>query len=168
MILSLLDRLQQKGQEDDGYKDSLNEPDWVALSQQASAQKCCANDWKRAFTVSRSKTRQHKTSGRNDEKRHTDVIFAVMDALVNVLVDEVLILHCHENDDCQEPDDRHSERSRVGSELLQAADVFQSEHSRVSSELIVARVRRKKMRSLVGATTKMFASRHNSVHHRPS
>ena len=30
-----------------------------------------------------------------------------MDALVTVLVDEVLILHC------QEPDDRHSERSRI-------------------------------------------------------
>ena len=36
-----------------------------------------------------------------------------MDALGIVLEDEVLILHCHENGDCQEPDDRHSERSRV-------------------------------------------------------
>ena len=36
-----------------------------------------------------------------------------MDALVNVLVDEVLTLHCHENGDSQEPDDGHSERSRV-------------------------------------------------------
>ena len=36
-----------------------------------------------------------------------------MDALVSVLVSEVLILRCHENGDCQEPDDRHSERSRV-------------------------------------------------------
>ena len=36
-----------------------------------------------------------------------------MDAVVDVLVDEVLILHCHENGNCQEPDDRHSERSRV-------------------------------------------------------
>ena len=33
-----------------------------------------------------------------------------MDASVNVLEDEVLILHYHENVDCQEPDDRHSER----------------------------------------------------------
>ena len=47
-----------------------------------------------------------------------------MDALENVFVGEVLILHCHKNGDCQEPDDRHSERSRVGSELLQSADVF--------------------------------------------
>ena len=47
----------------------------------------------------------------------------------------VLILYCHENGDWQEPDDRHSERSRVGSELLQSAGDFQSEHSRVSSEL---------------------------------
>ena len=58
-----------------------------------------------------------------------------MDALENVFVGEVLILHSHESGDCQEPDDRHSERPRVGSELLQSADDFQSEHSRVSSEL---------------------------------
>ena len=56
--------------------------------------------------------------------------FVVMDALGNVLV---LILHCHENGDCQEPDDRQSERSRV-SELFQSADVCHSELSRVSSE----------------------------------
>ena len=31
----------------------------------------------------------------------TDVVFVVMDALENVLEDEVLILHCHENGDCQ-------------------------------------------------------------------
>ena len=40
-----------------------------------------------------------------------------MSALVKVLVNEVLILHCPENGDCQEPDDRHPERSRVWSEL---------------------------------------------------
>ena len=57
-----------------------------------------------------------------------------MDALVNVLVDEVLIPHCHENGDCQEPDDRHPERSRVWSGLLQSADGCQSERSRVWSE----------------------------------
>ena len=59
------------------------------------------------MTVAHSKTRQHRTSGRNDEKMvalsQADVIFVVMDALVNVLVGEVLILHCHENGDCQEP-----------------------------------------------------------------
>ena len=38
-----------------------------------------------------------------------------MDALVDVLEDEVLIDHSHVNGDCQEPDDRHSERSRVWS-----------------------------------------------------
>ena len=36
-----------------------------------------------------------------------------MDALESVLEDEVLILHCHANGDCQKPNDRHSERSRV-------------------------------------------------------
>ena len=36
-----------------------------------------------------------------------------MNALVNVLVDVVLILHSHKNGDCQEPDDRTPERSRV-------------------------------------------------------
>ena len=41
-----------------------------------------------------------------------------MDALDNVFFSEVLILHDHENDDCQELDDRHSDRSRGGSELL--------------------------------------------------
>ena len=58
-----------------------------------------------------------------------------MNALVNVLVDEVLILHCHENGHCQEPDERTPERSRVWSELLQLAGDCQSERSRVWSEL---------------------------------
>ena len=62
-------------------------------------------------------------------------MFVVMDAFVHVLVGEVLILHCHQNGDCQEPDDRHSDRSRGGSELLQSADGCQSERSCVSSEL---------------------------------
>ena len=55
--------------------------------------------------------------------------------LENVLKGEVLVLHGHEKDDCQELDDRHSDRSRVESELLQPDDVFQSECSRVSFEL---------------------------------
>ena len=42
-----------------------------------------------------------------------DVILVVMNALVNVLVDEVLIIHCHENGDCHEPDDGNPERSDV-------------------------------------------------------
>ena len=41
-----------------------------------------------------------RTSGRNDEKvgrpSQRYVIFVVMDALENVLVGEVLILHCHQ------------------------------------------------------------------------
>ena len=48
--------------------------------------------------------RQHRTSGRDDEKmvaRHKQtLVFVVMDALANVLESEVLILHCHENGDC--------------------------------------------------------------------
>ena len=40
-----------------------------------------------------------------------------MNALVTVFADEVLIFHCHENGDCQEPDDCHPECSRVWSEL---------------------------------------------------
>ena len=50
-----------------------------------------------------------------------------MNALVNVLVDEVLIPRCHENGDCQEPDDRDPERSHVWSELLQSSGDCQSE-----------------------------------------
>ena len=42
-------------------------------------------------------SQQNKTSGRNDEKmvaRHNQTLFLVVrNALVNVLVDEVLILH---------------------------------------------------------------------------
>ena len=56
-----------------------------------------------------------------------------MNALANVLVDEVL--HCPENGDCQKPDDRHPERSRVWSELLESAADCQSERSRVWPEL---------------------------------
>ena len=58
-----------------------------------------------------------------------------MDALGNVFIGEVLILHGHENGDFQELDDRHSDGSRVESELLQSDDVFQSECSRFSFEL---------------------------------
>ena len=39
-----------------------------------------------------------------------------MDALVNVLQGEVLILHCHENGDC------HAVSLRASSELYQSAD----------------------------------------------
>ena len=91
------------------------------------------------MTVAHNETRQPRTSGRNDEvmvARHKQTFFfVVMDPLENVFVGEVLILHCHENGDCQESYDRHSERSRVGSELLQSADDFQPERSRVSFEL---------------------------------
>ena len=40
-----------------------------------------------------------------------------MNAFVNVLVGEVLVRHCHETGDCQDPDGRQSERSHVSSEL---------------------------------------------------
>ena len=58
----------------------------------------------------------------------TDVIFVVMDALEGVLA-----LHYELNGYCQEPDERHSERSRV-SELFQSASNCQAEQSRVLSE----------------------------------
>ena len=58
-----------------------------------------------------------------------------MDALGSVFVSEVLILHYHVNGDCQEPDERLLERSRV-SELFHSAGSWQSERSRVSSELL--------------------------------
>ena len=77
----------------------------------------------------------------------------------------VYLFHCHGNGDSQELDDRHSDRSRVESQLLQADDVFQSERSRVSFKLHIAKKRMPK--SFVGTMTKMmFASWHNSVHHR--
>ena len=52
-----------------------------------------------------------------------------MNALVNVLADEVLIPDCHENGNCQEPGDRNPERSRAWSALLQSAGDCQSERS---------------------------------------
>ena len=55
------------------------------------------------MTVTHTRTRQQRTSGRNDEKMVADhkqtLFFVVMDALVNILVGEVLTLHCHENGD---------------------------------------------------------------------
>ena len=83
-----------------------------------------------------SRSQQNKTTQDKWQKSRkdgllsqTDVKFVAMDALENVFVGEVLTLHCHENGDCQELDDRHSERSCVASELLQSVDF-----SRVSSE----------------------------------
>ena len=71
-------------------------------------------------TVHDSRSHQHETTQDKWQKwrkdgrlSQTDVVFVVMGVLVNVLMNEVLILHCHENGDCQEPDDRHSERLRV-------------------------------------------------------
>ena len=71
-----------------------------------------------------------------------------MDALESVREDEVLALHSELNGYCHDPDERHSERSRVSelfqsadgcqlersSELLQATGNCQLEHSRVLSE----------------------------------
>ena len=67
-----------------------------------------------------------------------------MDTLFHVLADEVLILHCHENRDCQEPDDRHSERSRVGSELMIAN---QNAHAFRPNSIVA---KKRMPRSLVG------------------
>ena len=86
------------------------------------------------MTVAHSKTRQHKTSGRNDEKMvasHKQTLFSSSWTLESVRKDEVLVLHCELDGDCEEPDERHSERSRVSSELLQSAGDCQSEHARV-------------------------------------
>ena len=83
----------------------------------------------RAVTVSHSRTRQVAAMTKNTSPSQSDAIFVVMNALVNFLVDEVLIPHCHLNDDCQES------RSRVWSGLFQSADDCHSERSRVSSEL---------------------------------
>ena len=47
-----------------------------------------------------SLSQQNKTSGRYHERcspSQPDVIFAFMNAIVNVLVDEVLLPHCHKN-----------------------------------------------------------------------
>ena len=70
-------------------------------------------------TVYESRWHQNKTTkdkwqkwrkdGRLSQK---DVIFVVMDALVKVLVGEVLLLHCHENGDCHAVALRASELSR--------------------------------------------------------
>ena len=54
---------------------------------------------------------QWQKSRKDASTSQSDVFFVVMDALVHVLVNEILIPHCHLNGDCQEPDDRHPERS---------------------------------------------------------
>ena len=92
-----------------------------SVSQTVIRTKCSSHKSKRAMTVAHIRTRQQMDKWQNWRKNgrplKTDVIFVVMNDLVNVLKDDVLILHCHENGDCQEPDDRHSERSHVSSEL---------------------------------------------------
>ena len=113
--------------------------DWLALSQPVITTKCCIHDEKKAMTVAHIRTRHQQGQGAGRTKdgcpSQTNVIFVVMDALEGVREDEVLVLHCELNGYCQEPDERHSERSRV-SELFQPADGCQFERSRVSSELL--------------------------------
>ena len=75
---------------------------------------------------------------KNGHPSQTDFFFVVMDAFENVFVGEVLIPHYHENGDCQEAHDRHSDRSRGGSELLPSDDVFQPERSREMSSVLVS------------------------------
>ena len=65
------------------------------------------------MTVSHSKTGQVAEMTRRCSPSQPDLIFVVVNALVNVLVDEALTPHCHENGDCHEPDDRNPERSLV-------------------------------------------------------
>ena len=45
MILSLLDRLWQKGQEDDDYKDGLNEIPFPSQSTQMTSHECKLTGW---------------------------------------------------------------------------------------------------------------------------
>ena len=92
-------------------------------------------------------TRQVAEMTKNTSRSQSDVIFVVVNALVCVLVNEVLAPHCHLNGDCQvfrsrassglfqSVDDCHSGRSRVSSELVQSADGCQRERSRVWPEL---------------------------------
>ena len=100
-----------------------------------------------------------------------------MDALVNVLVDEVLILHCHENGDCHavalrasselsQSADCQSVRSRVWSELLQSAGDYQSERLRVvrpNSKCTLANLPINP-RSVVGQKENLFSSPQTLVH----
>ena len=105
------------------------------------------------MTVSHNKTRQKQEncqSWRTDGiPSRTDVIFSVMEVVVNVPVDEVLTDHCRENGDCQEPDDRHSERSRVSSE-------FQCRQDEEEDVQVIG----------CAMAKMMFVSWYNSVHHR--
>ena len=145
MVLSLLlDRLWQKGQEGimitrvvsmkslfrhKAHSWHLMSANWpVGLEPTGIRTKCFTNDWKRALTVAHSKTRQHRTGGRNDESQ-TEVIFVVMDAFVNVLVGWILIIHCHENIDC------HAVVLRASSELSQSVTVNRNAHA-FSSQLL--------------------------------
>ena len=76
-----------------------------------------------------------------------------MDALGNVLEDEVLILHCHETGDCHEPDNRHSKHSRVSELFHQLMVANQNAYAFRPNSMIV----KKRMPwSLVGAMTKMM------------
>ena len=107
----------------------------------------------------------------------TDVIFVVMDALVNVLVGEVLILHCHENGDCHavalrasselsQSADCQSVRSRDWSELLQSAGDYISERSRVVRPNSICTLANLPInpRSVVGQKENLFSSPQTLVH----
>ena len=111
----------------DHYKD--NKVTWSANClvglEPNSYQDKVRNTWLK--TVYESRSHQDKTTkGQVAEmtKRCRPSQTDVMDALVNVLKGEVLILHCHENGDC------HAVALRASSELSQSADC-QSERSHV-------------------------------------
>ena len=90
-ILSVLDRFWQRGQEDmmttrivsaRSFFATMHtnevQTDWLALSQTVSRTKCYTHGWKRSMTT-HIRTRQQRTSGRNDEKmvaRHKQTLFS--------------------------------------------------------------------------------------------
>ena len=57
---------------------------------------------------------------KNGRTSQTDVIFVVMDALVNVFVGEVLIRYCHENGDCQAIRNAHAFDPSCSDQLMVA------------------------------------------------
>ena len=157
-ILSVLDRFWQRSQENmmttrivsaRSFFATMhtNKVTWLIGLEPNNYQNKVLHTWLKTVVWPLTSEQDNKgTSDRNDEKygrpSQTDVIFVVMDALVNVLVGEVLILHCHENGDCHAVALRASSelsqsadcqlvRSRVWSELLQSAGDYQSERSRV-------------------------------------
>ena len=101
--------------------------DWLALSQPLSQQiatHLVKNGLWQSITSEQDKKDKWQTWRKDYRPPHIEDMFVVMGALVNVLVGDVLILHCYETDDC------HAVALRASSELSQSAD-YQSVRSRV-------------------------------------